>query len=102
MLVLSTALLGSDYSDSNKQHDFSARSPKAALERLSADVQEARAKYAGSVEIRWPGHPLFGRKVVVSRVHLVYDGERILPEVRRALLEVAERSGVELHFHSQR
>jgi hypothetical protein len=53
------------------------------------------------VEIRRPGHPLFGRKVVVSRVYIIYDGSDLLPEVRKALLEEARTRGVELHFHIQ-
>jgi hypothetical protein len=89
------------HSFSNKQHDFSSKSSKAAREQLAIDVQEARTKYAGAVEIRRPGHPLFGRKVVVTRVHIIYDGEGLLPEIKRALLDEARNLGVELRFHVQ-
>jgi hypothetical protein len=105
-LVVDEATLGAGqrpvvHSFSNKQHDFSATPPKAAIDQFRTDFAEARAKYAGTVEIRRPGHPLFGRKVVVSRVHLVYDGKALLPAIRRALTDAARDSGVELHFHVQ-
>jgi hypothetical protein len=90
------------HSFSTKQHNFSGKTPEAAVEEFRADIAEARTKYAGTVEIRRPGHPLFGRKVVVSRVHIIYDGEGLLPDVRRALTNAAERAGAELHFHVQR
>jgi hypothetical protein len=89
------------HSFSTKQHDFSGKSPQAARDQLGIDVREAKTKYAGTVEIRRPGHPLFGRKVVVSRVHIIYDGEGLLPEIKRALLDEAQNLGVELHFHVQ-
>lgn len=90
------------HSFSTKQHDFSGKTPKEAREQLRTDFAEAKTKYSGTVEIRRPGHPLFGRKVVVSRVHIIYDGSDLLPEVRKALLEEARTRGVELHFHVQR
>jgi hypothetical protein len=89
------------HSFSDKQHDFSGKSSQAAREQLRIDVREARTKYAGSVEIRRPGHPLFGRTVVVSRVHIIYEDEGLLPEIKRALLDEARNLGVELHFHVQ-
>ena len=90
------------HSFSTKQHGFAGKSPEAAVAQLRTDVAEAMAKYAGTVEIRRPGHPLFGRKVVVSRVHIIYDGKRLHPDVRNALLNEARTRGVELHFHVQR
>jgi hypothetical protein len=87
------------HSFSTKQHDFSGKSSQAAREQLGIDVREARTKYAGTVEIRRPRHPLFGRKVVVSQVHIIYDGTGLASEIKEALLREANRLGVELHFH---
>ena len=99
--TLSTGQRPLVHSFSTKQHNFSGKPSQAARDQLEIDVREARSKYAGTVEIRRPGHPLFGRKVVVSRVHIIYDGERLLPEIKRALLDEAQNLGVELHFHVQ-
>jgi hypothetical protein len=86
---------------STKQRDFMRMSEKEAAEKVGTDAREALAKYGGEVEVRRRGHPLFGRRVTVSRAHLVYDGA-LVPEVssfRDAMLEAAEAAGVELHFH---
>jgi len=79
-LVVDEASLGSTarpsvHSFSNKKHDFSAKDVNEAVKQLRVDIREARSKYGGTVEVRRPGHPLFGRKVIVTRVHLVYDGK---------------------------
>jgi hypothetical protein len=87
------------HSYSTKQHDFSGKGRDDAVKQLRLDGREAQAKYGGTVEVRRPDHPLFGQKVVVSRVHIVYDGERVSSELREALLKEAHASGVELHFH---
>ncbi|KFE63531.1 hypothetical protein [Hyalangium minutum] len=84
---------------STKQHDFSGKRPADASKQFLSDAQEAMTKYGGTVEVRRRGHPLFGQKVVVSRVHIVYDGEKLAGEIREALFEQAQASGVELHFH---
>jgi hypothetical protein len=88
------------HSFSNKQRDFKSMSRRDALRQLEADAQEARAKYGGTVEIRRPGHPLFGRKVTVSRVHLVYDETSLKPKLRDSLLDEAVDLDIELHFHA--
>jgi len=103
-LVVDEATLGPGqrpvvHSFSNKQHDFSAKATEAAINQFRTDFAEARAKYAGTVEIRRPGHPLFGRKAVVSQVHIVYDGTGLSSEIKRALFREANSLGVELHFH---
>ncbi len=51
------------HSFSNKQRDFKSLSKKEIRNQLDADAQEALTKYGGTVEVRRPGHPLFGRKV---------------------------------------
>jgi len=87
------------HSYSDKQHDFSGKSPEDAVKQFRPDAKEAITKYGGAVEVRRRGHPLFGQKVVVTRVHIVYDGENLSAEVREALLIEARAQGVELHFH---
>ncbi|HYO53903.1 hypothetical protein [Archangium sp.] len=89
------------HSFSNKQRDFKSLSKKETESQLDADMQEALTKYGSTVEIRRPGHPLFGRKVTVSRVHLVYDEQGIPSTAREALAIRARKSNIELHFHAQ-
>jgi hypothetical protein len=87
------------HSFSVKQRDFSSMSKADAIKQVKADAVEAQTKYGGTVEVRRPGHPLFRRKVVVNRVHLVYDGEKVLSEFKNDLSKEAAGNGVELHFH---
>lgn len=87
------------HSFSNKRRGISHKSIEEAIKQLRQDIQEARTKYGGTVEVRRPGHPLFGRKVGVTRVHLVYDGEGLTPRFQEALADEAHSRGVELHFH---
>jgi hypothetical protein len=87
------------HSFSNKQHGFKSMSQKEMLNQLTADAKEALTKYGGTVEVRRPGHPLFGRKVSVSRVHLVYDGKGLESEIQRKLINASTNLSVELHFH---
>ena len=103
-LAVDQATLGpgrppSVHSFSNKQRDFAGMSENEALGQLELDAREARAKYGGEVEVRRRGHPLFGQKVRVSRVHLVYDGTGLSSALKDALLEAAANNGVELHFY---
>ncbi|WP_224368523.1 hypothetical protein [Hyalangium versicolor] len=85
---------------STKQRDFMRMSRDDAAEQVKADGKEALAKYGGEVEVRRPGHPLFERRIRVSRVHLVYDEALIpqFPEFRDAMVGAADTAGVELHF----
>ena len=87
------------HSFSVKQRDFSSMSVDDAVRQVRADALEAKTKYGGTVEVRRPGHPLFGKKVVVTRVHLVYDGEKILLEFKNDLSAAATAQQVELHYH---
>jgi hypothetical protein len=85
---------------STKQRDFRRMIEDEAAEQVRIDGREALAKYAGEVEVRRPGHPLFERRIPIARVHLVYD-EALIPQdpaIRRAMRGAAERVGVELHF----
>ncbi|HVG61986.1 MAG TPA: hypothetical protein VNA24_25710 [Hyalangium sp.] len=89
---------------STKQRDFKRMSREEARDQVRADVREALTKYGGEVEVRRRGHPLFGRRVTVSRVHLMYDGGLVpeLSEFREAMRKTAEEAGVGLHFHHAR
>jgi hypothetical protein len=88
------------HSFSNKQRNFSAMSARALQDCVVADVREALTKYGGMVEIRRPGHPLFGRKVTIIKVHLIYDGRLVLQRrTRVAIQQLARNSNVEVHFH---
>jgi hypothetical protein len=87
------------HSFSNKQRDFKSMSEKEMSHQLKADATEALTKYGGTVEVRRPGHSLFERKVSVSRVHLVYDGKGLEPEIQRKLINASTNLPVELHFH---
>jgi hypothetical protein len=87
------------HSYSDKQHDFSGKSPDDAVQVFKRDALEAKTKYGGTVEVRRRDHPLFGQKVVVSRVHIVYDGTNLSEEIRVALFTEAQVQRVELHVH---
>ena len=89
------------HSFSNKQRDFNAMSTQQAQASLAADIQEAMSKYGGTLEIRRPGHPLFGRKVVVSKVHLIYDGKLVSNKTMDLLQFKARKADVKLHFISK-
>ncbi|WP_224371479.1 hypothetical protein [Hyalangium versicolor] len=103
-LAVDQATLGpgrqpSIHSFSNKQHDFSGKNPNEVLKQLEIDSREATTKYGGGVEVRRRSHPLFGQKVRVSQVHVVYDGAELSFEFKDALLKAAPRFGVQLHFY---
>jgi hypothetical protein len=103
-LAVDQATLGpgrqpSVHSFSDKQHDFSGKSLEKMLEQFELDSREARIKYSGVVEVRRLGHPLFGQKVRVSQVHVVYDGTGLSSELKDAFLKVAPQYGVQLHFY---
>jgi hypothetical protein len=97
--TLSPGLRPSVHSFSNKQRNFASKTEKEAVQQLELDAREARAKYSGEVEVRRPGHPLFGEKVRVSQTHLIYDGTGLSPKLKEALLRAAPEYGVELHFY---
>jgi hypothetical protein len=82
---------------STKQRDFKRMSRDEARDQVAADAREALTKYGGEVEVRRRGHPLFGRRMTVSRVHLVYDG-KLVPDnelFRGRMSEAAKGAGVE-------
>lgn len=86
---------------STKQRDFTQMSDQSVRAQVEADAREALRKYGGTVEIRRQGHPLFERRVPVSRVHLVYDSGMVpdLQNLSREMVTAAKKWGVDLHFH---
>lgn len=84
---------------SNKSRDFKGWSMDNIISQARTDAYEARVKYGGTVQVRRPGHPLFGQDVPVSRVHLVYDAKTIPPQLKTRLAKVVATQGVEVHFH---
>jgi hypothetical protein len=86
---------------SNKQRDFSSMSERQVRSQVEEDIDEALEKYGGTLEVRRPGHPLFGRKVTVSKVYLVYDETTLTQELRDLVRNTAEGRGVEVRFHAR-
>ena len=84
---------------SNKSHEFKGWSDKQILAQVHEDATEARLKYGGIVQVRRPGHPLFGQDVPVSRIHLVYDAKTITARLKNQMAREVSSLGVEIHFH---
>jgi hypothetical protein len=80
-----------------KKRNFSGMSAKEVRQQATADALEATDKYGGLLEVRRPGHPLFGRTIQVSKVHLVYD-LRGIGTWRDLLQETCRQEGVKVHF----
>ncbi|HLM42723.1 MAG TPA: hypothetical protein VK458_02595 [Myxococcaceae bacterium] len=86
---------------SNKSRDFTGWSEDDIFKQVVADANEAWVKYGGVVQVRRPGHPLFGQDVPVSRVHLVYDAETLTPRLKQEIPKVLvkKKINVAIHFH---
>lgn len=80
-----------------KQRNLRGKSKKAVENQVTADLQEALSKYGGWLEVRRPGHPLFGRAVQVSRVHLVYEA-RGVEGWQQVIQDICNEVKVEVHF----
>ena len=70
---------------SNKSRDFKRCSYRDRDHRLEGSPG-AKREILGLIQIRRPGHPLFGQEVDVSRLHLVYDVKTIPPEKMKFIL----------------
>ncbi len=81
---------------SNKSRKFVEISDIDA--QVKADVAEAITKYGGAVEVRRPGHPMFGFTVLVKQLTLIYDGALAPVELRPQIIKAAEGSGVIVEF----
>ncbi|MBN1209484.1 MAG: hypothetical protein JXB05_31825 [Myxococcaceae bacterium] len=80
-----------------KKRDFSNKSKREVERQVETDTQEAMGQYGGSLEVRRPGHPLYGRTVQVSKVHLVYQAEGVGHWMKH-IQDYCARVGVEVHF----
>jgi hypothetical protein len=80
-----------------KKRNFSSKSEREVEQQVRADAQEALSKYGGELEVRRPGHPLYGRTVQVSKVHLVYAKEGI-GNWKGTIEDIGKAAGVEVHF----
>ena len=89
------------HSFSNKQRNFNGMDEQQITKNVAVDVQEALSKYGGAVEVRRPGHPLLGQKIVVSKVHLVYDESMTSPATKAVIEKAARSARIELHFHGK-
>lgn len=84
---------------SNKSRDFNSMSKRQIDAQVGLDAEEAITKYSGVIQVRRPGHPLFGQEVTVSKVHLVYDAELASEEARNLIRQALLKKNIELHFH---
>jgi hypothetical protein len=80
-----------------KKRTFSKMSETQVEHQVDTDIQQALNQYGGWLEVRRPGHPLYGRVVQVSKVHLVYE-EQGVSRWRNLLEEACKEAGVEVHF----
>jgi hypothetical protein len=80
-----------------KKRNFSRLNAKEVAQRVETDILEAKTQYGGRLGVRRPGHPLYGRTVQVSKVHLVYADDGI-GGWRSFIQEACKEAGVEVHF----
>jgi hypothetical protein len=80
-----------------KKRDFSTKSDAKVEQQVSADLAEATNKYGGTLEVRRPGHPLYGRTVQVSKVHLIYEASGV-GRWQEFIRKLGKETGVEVHF----
>ncbi|HYO51845.1 hypothetical protein [Archangium sp.] len=80
-----------------KMRSFRGWSQEQIEAQVAADVREALTRYGGEVQVRRPTHPLFGRTVRVSNVHLVYEAKGV-GTWTEAIRDIATNLGVEVHF----
>jgi hypothetical protein len=80
-----------------KKRDLSGLSSKEVERKVKTDIEEAKTQYGGWLEVRRPGHPLYGRTVQVSKVHLVYEADGV-GGWRSFIQRLCKEAGVEVHF----
>jgi|GEM_PF-1673382 len=80
-----------------KKRDFSRLSKQEVEQKVHTDILEATTQYGGRLEVRRPGHPLYGRTVQVSKVHLIYQAEGV-SGWRSLIQDICKQFGVEVHF----
>jgi hypothetical protein len=80
-----------------KKRNFSGKSKREVELQVDADLKEALGQYGGRLEVRRPGHPLYGRTVQVSKVHLVYE-RTSLGKWQELIQQLCKKDQVEVHF----
>jgi hypothetical protein len=80
-----------------KKRTFSKMHENEVRRQVQADTGQAVRQYGGSLEVRRPGHPLYGRTVQVSKVHLVYAADGV-GGWRSFIQRLCDEAGVEAHF----
>lgn len=105
---------------SNKSRDFRNMSAERVQAQVEEDLTEAKNKYSGELEIRrdsqsvsgpssenggstiqlkLPPHPLYGTKVQVSKVTLIYDSD-LMTAAQMASIQRSAPDGVSIEFRS--
>jgi hypothetical protein len=64
---------------------------------VEADAQQAVHQYGGALQVRRRGHPLYGRTVQVSKVHLVYE-HKGAGQWGDLIQRICDRANIEVHF----
>jgi hypothetical protein len=80
-----------------KKRDFSRLSKQEVGRMVDTDIREATNKYGGELEVRRPGHPLYGRTVQVSKIHLIYEADGV-GAWQSLIKKLCDDAGVEVHF----
>ena len=83
---------------SNKSRNFKHMTTDEIKAIVVKDLQELIEKYSGPLQIRRPGHPLFGQNINVSRLHLVYDVKGTTSEIVETITAALEGRSAEVHF----
>ena len=80
-----------------KKRTFSKMDEAEVATQVRADILEATTKHGGRLEVRRPGHPLYGHTVPVSKVHLIYDAS-IVGRWQELIRRIGKEAGVGVHF----
>ncbi|MFL5346919.1 MAG: hypothetical protein ACJ8AT_19220 [Hyalangium sp.] len=80
-----------------KLRNFSKMSATEVARQVRVDLEEAMDKYGGRLEVRRPEHPLYGRTVQISRLHLVYEAQSV-GAWQSVIQDLCQKAGVEVHF----
>ena len=87
-----------------KSRNFKGMQPAEMRDQVAADAQAAQRYYGGEVDIRTPALGMRGKPVKVDQVHLVYDGDGNLIDLKvRQVLEklfqdITKETGVEVRI----
>jgi hypothetical protein len=80
-----------------KRRNFLNKNAQEVERQVRVDTQEALNQYGGNLEVRRPGHPLYGRTVQVFKVHLVYEAD-IVGDWKGLIQRICREAKVEVYF----